>query len=59
MFYVLIGERRVGLRRARRIAVLRGDYGKLAQQAIEQGLTQVAWESTGQRPTAWTAWARA
>ena len=44
MFYLLIGERRVGLRRARRIAALRSDYAKLAQQVIDRGLTQVAWD---------------
>ncbi len=44
VFYLLIGERRVGLRRARRIAALRSDYAKLAQLVIDQGLTQVPWE---------------
>ena len=44
VFYLLIGERRVGLRRARRIAALRSGYALLASHAIAQGLTQVAWE---------------
>jgi cardiolipin synthase len=44
VFYLLIGERRVGLRRARRIAALRSDYALLAQHVIDQGLTQVAWD---------------
>ena len=44
VFYLLIGERRVGLRRARRIAALRKDYAPLARQAIDRGLTQVSWD---------------
>ena len=44
VFYLLIGERRVGLRRARRIAAIRSDYAKLAQHVIDQGLTQVPWD---------------
>jgi cardiolipin synthase len=44
VFYLLIGERRVGLRRARRIAALRSDYALLAQHVIDQGLTQVLWD---------------
>ncbi|MGO9114751.1 MAG: cardiolipin synthase [Thermoguttaceae bacterium] len=44
VFYLLIGERRVGLRRARRIAALRSDYAMLAQRVIDQGLTQVPWD---------------
>ena len=43
-FYLLIGERRVGLRRARRIAAIRSDYAKLARQVIHEGLTQVPWD---------------
>ena len=35
VFYLLIGERRVGLRRARRIAALRSDYAMLARHAID------------------------
>ena len=44
VFYMVIGERRVGLRRARRIAAIRSDYAVLAQRVIDLGLTQVAWE---------------
>jgi cardiolipin synthase len=44
VFYLLIGERRVGLRRARRIAAIRSDYGKLAQRVIDGGLTRVCWD---------------
>lgn len=42
-FYLLVGERRVGLRRARRIAALRSSYAKLAQHMIGEGLTAVDW----------------
>ncbi|MGA2068022.1 MAG: cardiolipin synthase [Thermoguttaceae bacterium] len=41
--YLLVGERRVGLRRARRIAALRSDYAMLAQVMIGKGLTNVDW----------------
>jgi len=41
--YLLVGERRVGLRRARRIAALRSDYAVLAQVMIGKGLTNVDW----------------
>ena len=44
VLYVLIGERRVGQRRARRIAAIRSDYAKLASRVIGEGLTRVAWE---------------
>jgi len=50
VFYLMIGERRVGLRRARRIAAIRSDYAKLAQHVIDKGLTQVAWDK--HRPAA-------
>jgi cardiolipin synthase A/B len=43
-FYLLIGERRVGLRRARRIAAVRSDYAKLSRHVIEKGLTEVPWD---------------
>jgi cardiolipin synthase A/B len=42
--YLLVGERRVGLRRARRIAALRSDYALLAQHMIGKGLTNVEWD---------------
>ena len=44
MFYLIIGERRVGLRRARRIAAIRSDYAVLAQRIIHAGLTHVQWD---------------
>lgn len=44
LIYLLIGERRVGLRRARRSALLHGDYVKLAQHMIGEGLTRVNWD---------------
>ena len=44
VLYVLIGERRVGQRRARRIAAIRNDYAKLSSRVIGEGLTRVAWE---------------
>jgi cardiolipin synthase len=44
MLYLLIGERRVGLRRARRIATLRSGYAKLASRVISDGLTDVHWD---------------
>jgi len=44
VFYLLIGERRVGQRRARRIAAIRADYAKLAHHVIDRGLTQVPWD---------------
>ena len=42
--YLLVGERRVGLRRARRIAALRSDYAMLAQRMIGKGMTNVNWD---------------
>jgi cardiolipin synthase len=44
VLYLMIGERRVGLRRARRIAAIRSDYAVLAQRVIDQGLTRVSWD---------------
>lgn len=44
LLYLMIGERRVGLRRARRIASIRSDYAKLAERVIDGGLTHVPWE---------------
>ena len=38
VFYLLIGERRVGLRRARRIAAIRSDYAKLARHGHRSGV---------------------
>jgi cardiolipin synthase A/B len=42
-FYLLVGERRVGLRRARRIARLHTDYSQLAEVMVDQATTQVDW----------------
>ena len=42
--YLLVGERRVGLRRAKRIAELHNSYAMLAQRVIGRGLTDVEWE---------------
>lgn len=44
-FYLLVGERRVGQRRARKIARLRIDYQRLAKLAINEGLTNVDWSA--------------
>ncbi|QDV70668.1 Cardiolipin synthase [Rosistilla carotiformis] len=44
-FYLLVGERRVGQRRARKIARLRIDYERLTELAITEGLTDVDWTS--------------
>ncbi|MHB8972526.1 MAG: cardiolipin synthase [Pirellulaceae bacterium] len=44
VFYLLVGERRVGLRRARRIADLRSTYAELAQRVIDTGLTRIDWD---------------
>ena len=44
VIYLLVGERRVGLKRARRIAELRSDYAMLAQRMIGKGLTNVEWD---------------
>src|SRR5690606_5501132 len=42
-FYLLVGERRVGQRRARRIDQVRAEYDRLARAAIAEGLTNVDW----------------
>lgn len=44
LIYVLVGERRIGLRRARRIAALRTDYKRLTEAFIVHGLTDVPWD---------------
>ena len=41
--YLLIGERRIGLRRAERIAALRTDFKKIADAAFREGITDVDW----------------
>ncbi len=43
LVYLLVGERRVGLKRARRIAELRSDYANLAHYVINEKLTNVDW----------------
>jgi cardiolipin synthase A/B len=47
VFYLLVGERRVGLKRARRIVELRSDYAKLTERMIGEGLTKVDWDRHG------------
>jgi cardiolipin synthase A/B len=42
--YLLIGERRVGGGRIRRIEALRTDYRELNDRSLSSGLTQVDWE---------------
>lgn len=41
--YLLIGERRIGLRRARRVAALRVDFAEISKAAIGEGLTDIDW----------------
>ena len=41
--YLLVGERRIGLRRANRIAKLRTDFRKIRETAIREGLMDVDW----------------
>ncbi len=43
LLYLLIGERRVGRARIRGIESLRIDFAKIAEAAIEKGLTDVDW----------------
>ena len=56
VLYVLIGERRVGQRRARRIAAIRDDHAKLSSRVIGEGLTAVAWEKHRPGARGWTGW---
>ncbi len=44
LFYLLVGERRIGLRRARRIAELRTTYANLSRNVIDAGWTKVDWD---------------
>lgn len=44
-FYLLVGERRVGQRRARRIDDRRTDYRWLAQMIIDRGMSGVDWSA--------------
>lgn len=41
--YLLIGERRIGLRRARRLAALRVDFAEISQVAMGEHSTNVDW----------------
>lgn len=41
--YLLIGERRIGLRRARRLAALRVDFAEISKAAIGAELTDIDW----------------
>ena len=43
MFYLLIGERRIGRSRSRGIQALRVDYRKISEAVIVNGLTDVDW----------------
>lgn len=43
LFYLLVGERRVGQRRARRIARLHTDYNLLADKIVDDDITKVDW----------------
>ena len=44
VFYLLVGERRIGMRRARRIAELRTTYANLSRNVIDAGWTKVEWD---------------
>ncbi len=44
IIYLVVGERRVALKRARRIAEVRSDYAMLAPELTGRGLTNVAWD---------------
>ena len=57
-FYLLIGERRIGQRRARRVDVLRKGYDQLSQEIIRQGLTNVDWSKHRAEAAGWTGWGR-
>ncbi len=43
LFYLLVGERRVGQRRANRIAELHTDYSVLAEKIVDDSITKVDW----------------
>ncbi len=44
LFYLLVGERRIGMRRARRIAELRTTYANLSRNVIAADWTKVEWD---------------
>jgi cardiolipin synthase len=43
LIYLFIGERRIGLRRAKRIAKLRTEFKRITEMAIHEGLIDVDW----------------
>jgi cardiolipin synthase len=43
VIYLLIGERRIGQQRAKRITMLRTDFKKIADTAFREGITEVDW----------------
>jgi cardiolipin synthase len=43
LVYVLIGERRIGIERGRRIGTLRADHRTVSDAAVQEGLTDVDW----------------
>jgi cardiolipin synthase len=43
VIYLLIGERRIGQQRAKRITMLRTDFKKIADAAFREGITEVDW----------------
>lgn len=44
VMYLLIGERRIGRTRVKRVEKLREDFGAIAEEAIKIGLTDVDWD---------------
>ncbi|MCO6045583.1 cardiolipin synthase [Aeoliella sp. ICT_H6.2] len=48
LFYLLVGERRVGQRRAKRIAQLHTDYSLLADRMVDPAMTNVDWSQHSQ-----------
>lgn len=49
LFYLMIGERRIGSERVRRIIALRSDFRKIIEKAVQRGLTEIDWS---RHPTA-------
>jgi cardiolipin synthase len=45
VFYLLVGERRVGQKRAKRIANLHTDYSVLSDRMVDDSITNVDWKS--------------
>lgn len=43
LFYLMIGERRIGSERVRRIIALRSDFRKIIEKAVQRGLTEIDW----------------